>query len=247
MELTFFASYPRCGVHWMIAMYMVVTGRKRWTKLGKPYLLEGVPAILKSHRLPQNLSVEKRGKVVYTYRHGKDAVLAYSKFWHSRQYHRGSTTEPYSTEWLKKCVIHQRFAKRWQTHIESFFALKDEPRCKIHFVRFEDMLVDPVKELKKVMQFVGIGDPKQATFTAVRHLVAKAPNEDEILLGAEKEMPTKGFVIGAEHLVQGESTPEERIKGFTRRWEGFKYWTKDVNDMVDDQIGDTLVKYGYEK
>ena len=231
----------------MIAMYKVVTGKERWTKPGKPYLLDGVPFILKSHRLPINLSIEKRRNVVYTHRHGKDAVLAYSKFLHNKYYYKEGNVGAYSTEWLKHCIIGLRIAKRWEEHMNAFYALVDEPRCVTCFIRFEDMLVDPVRELKRVMRFAGFGDPEKVTFDMIKQFVAKEPNDKEVELGPTCANPSKGFLTGSEHLIHGESTANERTAAFTRRWERFKYWTTEIDDLVNEQIGDTLEKYGYEK
>jgi len=249
MSLVVFASYPRAGVHWMIRMYMEVTGVKRWGRAGKPYIFDGVPVILKTHRLPGqvSLSMGSRDKIVYTYRHGKDAVLAHSKFLFKRDFYAGRLRESYSTEWLKRCIVgKERSAKRWQQHIEAFTSLTEENNCQVRLITFEDMLADPVKELRKVMRFVGIGDPKKATFEKISQFVAKAPNGEEIIMAPGRGLPYTGFLSGGEHLIHGPSTAEERLAVFTGRWRTFKYWTKEIDDLVNRQIGDTLEKLGYE-
>lgn len=241
--LTFFASYPRCGVHWMMTMCIIATDRSRWTHSARLFLFNGQPYFLKTHVLPTGVGLHNSRNIVYTYRHGKDAVLAYSKFLHNVKVERGEITQSYSTEWLWRCLKEECLAEKWAEHVESFFDYNQRVGNNFHPIKFEDVLYNPVKELKRVLKFTGLKPSRPVTYSMIEMSVASAPIEDETVLTGT----ITGFHKGANWLHYGESTPEERVKVFTHRWEGFKYWTKEIDELVNSQIGDTLEKYGYEK
>ena len=81
----------------------------------------------------------------------------------------------------------------------------------------------------------------------IKQYVAKVPNNEDVLMGPSRQDAATGFLTGGEHLIHGDSIAEERVMAFTRRWERFRYWTTEIDELVNSQIGDTLEKYGYEK
>lgn len=246
MNVILFASYPRCGVHWMLNMIKAVTDKRRWSQEGKFQMYDKIPTVLKSHKLSFQIGDRLTKRIFYTYRHGKDAVLAYSKFLHYQEFHRGDHIVPYSENWLKDCIKKRGIAELWKDHVEGFHRLGEIPGHEFIATTFELVLADPIAELKRVLDFIEIFGDVRPRYEQIAHYVAKAPNESEIILGVKKERSTTGFVIGADSLVFGESTPEERLRVFTGRWRNFKYWTKEIDDLVNKKIGDTLEKYGYE-
>lgn len=247
-QIVLFAGYPRSGMHWILNMYKLVTGGDRhWSKPGKPYLYDGAPVFVKTHKLPKNLGDAKKHRIVYGFRHGKDAILAHSKFMHSKYFHSGRYNKSYSTDWLKYCIVEECLAVNWARHVESFFLVGQNPRCEFFPIKFEDMLKDPVRKLKRIIEFAGIGSPDRVTRKAIRPYLAKGLKKNRVVLWGKKEGPqVEGYVSGVPNLIYGEATARERLAVFTERWRTFKYWTAEIDDIVNRQIGSVLKKYGYE-
>jgi hypothetical protein len=97
--------------------------------------------VIKTHSLP-NPSYKK---AIYLYRDGRDAVFSYYHYF--RRFHR------FSASFLEFLAGADRPALAWAQHIQSW--LMEEEKIPTHFVRYEDLLVRPQSELKKILDFLG--------------------------------------------------------------------------------------------
>uniref|UniRef100_A0A8C6X812 Sulfotransferase n=1 Tax=Naja naja TaxID=35670 RepID=A0A8C6X812_NAJNA len=112
------------------------------------------PRSLKSH-LPVHLLApsfwEQKCKVIYIARNAKDTVVSYFHFHHMNK------TLPYPGNWeefLDKFLAGKVICGSWFDHVCGWWEAKK--RHPILYLFYEDMKEDPIREMRKIAQFLGL-------------------------------------------------------------------------------------------
>ena len=177
------------------------------------------PMFFKSHLLPR----PEYRRVVYVIRDGRDVMVSYLH--HLRR--TGLVDESVDLVQLLRSPD-LLFPSTWQEHVEAW---KSNPHgAEMMTIRYEDLLADPVPELRRVCAFAGLErDP--ALLVAV---VEQASFERMQV----KERKAKE--------VAGQRLPAERL--FFRRGQAGSYrdeMTAEALEAFMDQAGPTLRRFGY--
>jgi len=218
-----FCSYPRSGSHWILETLSKCTNGIFPRKSG------GWRALInKSHSLHIF-----RNPVVYLCRHGKDSILSYAKFMHHRF---ASNVRDFNSKYLREMIIENQLPLQWRIHMDHYFS---QNNTKICYIRYEDMLRMPINTLKIIMRFYGMD---------ILHLDEQAVWDSCGLLPALSHVyPSgkRGYLPQLKYVKTGRASPDHRMAAFTERWKGSEEWTEEVEMIVNDYIGETLLKYGY--
>ncbi|XP_026533339.1 sulfotransferase 1C2-like [Notechis scutatus] len=112
------------------------------------------PRSLKSH-LPVHLLApsfwEQKCKVIYIARNAKDTVVSYFHFHHMNK------TLPHPGNWeefLDKFLAGKVICGSWFDHVCGWWEAKK--RHPILYLFYEDMKEDPIREMRKIAQFLGL-------------------------------------------------------------------------------------------
>ena len=163
----FLVSYPKSGNTWMrflVGNYM--TGGKvgfsnvielmpeLQTNPEQCAKVEMRPRFIKSHRGYNR----KYPKAVYILRDGRD--VAVSSYYHLVKQGEITKDTPFPV-FLRTFATEGIFRLgSWSSHVESW--LRREGKGNVIFVKYEDMLEDPGRELEKVLRFAGVEvDPER--------------------------------------------------------------------------------------
>jgi hypothetical protein len=105
-------------------------------------------------------------------------------------------------------------------------------RINIVYVRYEELLAEPVKEFHRVVDYLGI----EMTDALVESIVAR--NQFERLATGKK--------FWKESRKQGQADPNSHFrKGITGDWQN--YFNEDLKQKFKEAAGDKLIELGYEK
>jgi len=109
-----------------------------------------VPRLLMTHEpfRPYLLN----GKTAYLFRDGRDAVVSY----HHYRVHRNRMAISQS-DYLRRSLAGKFRYGAWQTHVAGWWAHRDHPN--ICLVRYEDMLQDAERSLRRVLNHFGFAVP----------------------------------------------------------------------------------------
>lgn len=210
-----FCSFWGAGSHWILAM--LANSLYRGWECQEAYQL-----VRKTHHFRNISNAEK---LVYLYRHGKDAILSKAKKLWRHHCRDAKTSEVFHSEFLME-LLDKGIALDWKAHMDYFhYGLDRNSIEEVYYMTYEDMVKYPVKELEKLGDFLGYED-----FNA----------DVEGFLGSSPKDDVPGGVV-----VKGTSTAAKRLEAFTGRWKKSDVWTDCIDNMANDQIGNTLVEYGY--
>lgn len=163
----FISTYPKSGTTWTqkivhllrygaIPLGMKLVERVPWHET-QPWgelnidLLPS-PRTYKSHLdWPMTFKVEEDVKYVYIARNGKD--VAVSLFHHVRGWKGFECTEDWDGIFEMFMAGDIAFG-RWFEHVLGWWRVKD--RDDVLYLFYEDMKEDPVRELRKISQFLGL-------------------------------------------------------------------------------------------
>ncbi|KAL5015724.1 hypothetical protein ScPMuIL_005313 [Solemya velum] len=162
----FICATPKAGTHWL---WELVSMLKRGTaeRIISPkeiFMLELITKVifegmsgdrvfnthLPFHYLPENIT-KKNAKIIYMLRNPKDTAV--SHYYHS---HKLGQYDGDWSAWFKRWL-------RGEVHYSSWFDyqiqwekdIKNHPNYSIHIVHYEDMKEDPLRECKKIAEFIG--------------------------------------------------------------------------------------------
>ncbi|KAL4224961.1 hypothetical protein ACF0H5_015657 [Mactra antiquata] len=166
----YLATYPKCGTHWAWEiMCMLQRGSPEHEKVTKETVFLDLkpiasiderpsPRILNSHMSPTlmpNEIIEKKTKIVHVMRNPKDAFV--SMYHHFKAMSRGEeftrdfqTFLPYV---LGTYGIHLHSS--FFDYIRAWEAFSEKYPDQIINIYYEDMKEDPVREIKKINEFLG--------------------------------------------------------------------------------------------
>lgn len=179
------------------------------------------PTFFKSHDLP----TPQPRRVVYLLRDGRDALVS---FWHYLRVCRHPNLEFLA---LVREVEKWSGQGPWSEHVEAWLA--NPHGAELLVVRYEDLLVDPVGQLRRFCEFVGIS-------RSLEHLQSVAAKTTFARM-REKERRQEGWANGS-HA----HWPKDKF--FIRRGQRGSYQDEMPAEVLDaflQDAGPTLAKCGY--
>lgn len=181
----FIVSYPRSGSHWFRSLLAATVYRispeeltPRLAGLLVPWAFDGTyyarfaaPMYFKTHALPR----PQFRRVVYLLRDGRDAMVSYLRF---RQ-----VTEPGPIDFLAMVqeFRHPDTEALWHEHVCAWLA--NPFGADLLVIKYEDLLRDPVAELRRFTRFAGLARAdeelarvaKECSFASLRQMEALQP------------------------------------------------------------------------
>ena len=220
-------SFRGSGSNWLLNM-LLPGERKPWRRI-----------LRKTHDTGCKEQINWEKKRVYLYRHGKDVTLTAIKYLHWNDVQNRGYSRSFDTEYIRQKLLLKGYPiKDWIEHMDYYFGKTKELGDRIFYLRYEDVLFEPHKKMQEVVEFLELED----WTLFVDEGLSSVPHP--------REEPHPGvFAYHMPSLARGDGkkiTPEQRVARFTRKWERSEEWTKEINEMVDDQIGEALIKYGYK-
>jgi len=173
-------SHPRSGWHWLsalIEMYFDKVGRYSWRQkiLGSKRTDYGyvhdhdeqnkVAQHIKKHRIDQ--------PILYLWREPVNVVYSLIRYRMKRAKRYGETYR----EWERACSHTPRIAELLQEHYRSHSNAK---HLKVTVVKYEQLLVAPAEEFRKVCHFFG-GDYSEPQVAKVFEACSRCPENRRIL------------------------------------------------------------------
>lgn len=232
-------SYPKSGSTWLRFMLAhlisdILLGEPKEIDFFRAQLIvpeiseqaqrEGVDFnALPSPRIMRSHSLYNPGfpKVIYLLRDGRDVLISY--YYHFKKFHSFNGT-------LYDFILSNVRGIEWDKHVNSWL-FDNHSLSNIFVIRYEDMLRDPVEELKRLLDFIDISGPSEKIREAVN-------NSDFDIMRKMEENKGLGYVE------QG----DRKIKFVRKGQKG--NWKEDFRDKekaaVKKIYGETLIKVKYE-
>ncbi|KAL3862326.1 hypothetical protein ACJMK2_008303 [Sinanodonta woodiana] len=167
----FVCSYPKSGTHWIMEMVnMLVAGSTEHpTKFNfldpmiiSDQVLDSIPCprVFHSHlrfnQLPDSF-LKRKGKIIYILRNPKDVSVSLYNFVQKEGRMK------YSGAWndcFQLFVSGKVGYSSWFDHVLSWEREKEKGRHPIHFVFYEDLKEDAVRELDRISKFLSLKHQK---------------------------------------------------------------------------------------
>lgn len=224
MSRIFFASFPRSGSVWYLTMLGESIGADK-----REMVYEHT---MKVHGIIHNQIkwFGPKDKIFYMYRHPKDALWSYAWYEHrGREMRiwkeggkRGAVTgETIKKKFDKKILEEILFtpatrepflcASWWIAMMEYYMGEELRTKVDVCYIRYEDVLINPIREVKKGLDFIGYDVKPQIE----KHLTSPCSND--------------------------------RLMIHTGKYKHYPQWTKEIDDRINEELGENLEKYGYEK
>ncbi len=153
----FIVGYPKSGNTWLQNIIVEIAYGLDISKVGDTMLQELVPDVhfkrhysrfmekmfFKSHFLPQ----PDYRKVIYLIRDGRDVMVSYYHYLHALGHIKSD---------LNTTIIngYDFFPSTWSSHVDAW--LENPFKSEIIFLKYEDLLKNPNKEIKKIVDFADL-------------------------------------------------------------------------------------------
>lgn len=224
----FIVGFPKSGHTWMQYLIAGLASRLDVAHCSDALVQETIPDVqrrliyrrytqpmfFKAHLLPQ----PEYKRVIYLLRDGRDAMVSY--------WHYYNAMHP-AVDFASLVQGALGLDARWQEHVEAWLA--NPFSADMLVVRYEDLRKDPVRELGRIAQFVGIETDRELLAA-----VAAAADFDK----QRKREAEKGW--------DNKSWPQE--KRFVRRGAIGSFrdeMPEDALALFLDEAGPTLKRLGY--
>lgn len=192
-----------------------------------------VPRIFKTHfanirpaGVPAFIPSEFTERAVYIIRDPRDVVTSFGKFY-GVGIERACEAMADNDHWIGDNGTQTvQIISSWSNHVASWGG---EQRFPVHFIKYEDMLENPARELTEVLEFMG--------WPVDEEMVAKAVEVCELSLLREQEQET-GFA----------ENPREKERGAFFNAGGSR-WQDELAPKwirrIERDHGDIMAKFGY--
>lgn len=161
------------------------------------------------------------GKVTYIVRDGRDSMASY---YHYRQ--NMNRMKMSFSDYLERSLNNEFRYGSWPAHVSGWLAVADVPAMQV--IKYEDMVEDPGRELRKVIEHFGLFIPDEQIARAVEK--------------ASVDRVSKGFAKVAEQS-------NRQFTGGTGGGSG--KWRRTFSDqdlsLFMDKAGHVLKELGYEE
>jgi hypothetical protein len=227
------ASYPRSGNTFLRILFKEVYGIYTWEGYGEETpknvlgdrfknKKEGSPILIKTHELPSKTQIpHTKLKSIYLVRDGRDAVT-------SMAHHRSNIVAAGSDFMFNlRTAILAPFGTSfggWSTHVEEW-----SKHANI-IIRFEDLISDPIKELKKLEKVLGL------------------PNGDYSKIPSFQDLKNKKYSLGSGNEEMTKFQQQKRREKFFRSGKINEWKTsvsKPLQNIFNYKHGNTLKKMNY--
>ncbi|KAM3917761.1 sulfotransferase 1 family member D1-like isoform 1-T4 [Leptodactylus fuscus] len=234
-------TYPKSGTTWMseIVDLMIHNGDVTKTQRGAifervPFLEYAVrdmpsgtealdaresPRVIKCH-LPVHLLPssfwEKKSKIIYVARNPKDVLVSYYHFYRMATVHPDPGT---FDEFLQLFIEGKIAFGPWSDHVKDWWKIRQQR--DILYLFFEDMLEEPMREIKKVMKFIGKDLPEDVLEKIQQRTTFKTMKENH--MANYSTIPT--------HVMDHSISPFMR-KGICGDWKS--HLTVAQNELFDE-------------
>ena len=235
-NVTWLVSYPRSGNTWMRFLLANIqhpgreigyhnlealvpdTYQSSWWREEK---VAWSPLILKSHDLYR--SEFDNCKIIYLYRDGRDVARSCYYYYQREEGAERWRVRGSFSDYLKLFVQGWNLYGDWKDHLQ--FWLFSQHKSPVFLIRYEDLLADTVRNLKKLMGFLNIEVPDDVIVAAVQKSSFKK-------LKAIREQE------GLHPYLQG-------LKGTSGGWK--EIFTEDDLELFWQYAGDLMEKLGYRR
>ena len=152
----FIVAFPKSGITWLQSIIASLQFEINPNYLSFQLVQDLVPDIydkkyykrysnlvfFKSHELPK----ENYRNVIYLVRDGRDAMVSYSHF-------NKKLGSPYD---LNEMIFDEKYIYpcAWYDHVQAW--IENPYNADIIYIKYEDLLYNPLETLKKICQFTGI-------------------------------------------------------------------------------------------
>ena len=194
----FLCTFPRSGNTWMrYLLAHCIDPATEWTLQSLNLVVPDIhtehadlpvgprPRIFKTHFLPSG----KYPRVIYVVRDGRDAAVSYYDYEKKLSGYQ-SDLESFVQELCGGTI----WPSSWHVHVLSW--VKQERVRPFLLVRYEDMVEDPFRELKRVLQFAGIDRSDQIIKAAVEQVTVQLIWRESQEVSSLREAGFKGGVSG---------------------------------------------------
>jgi len=186
-EDIFIVGFPKSGNTWMQNLLVEMAYGINSEKISDALLQELVPDVhfkryykrlrdtmfFKSHFLP----LPEYKRVIYIVRDGRDAMVSYYHYLNAIGNFKGGLDD------LVKCQ--NLFPSRWSTHVEAWL---DNPyESEMLIIRYEDLLTEPNKVIKKIVDFSKITATEDAMSTAIKRTSFSRMQKKEKNIGWDRK------------------------------------------------------------
>lgn len=151
----FIVGYPKSGNTWMTHLMCGIMYGTTMEYISNRLVRDLVPDVMamkyyvrysesvcfKSHLLPN----PKYKKIIYVVRDGRDAIVSYYNMLKNRNVH-------VSLDDIVLCKNKEHVPMMWHEHVQEW--LKNPYNAAMMVVKYEDLLSDPISELRKICNFV---------------------------------------------------------------------------------------------
>lgn len=193
----YIASYPKSGttVMQMILYHLTSDGRmdfkhiyevSPWIRnasfIGEKPLKMSAPRVIKTHDNYSFFDKMIKGRFIYIYRNGMD--VAVSHFHQQKNYNNQNLTfEKYLIQFFKQ--------KKWFKHVRDW--TRNRNKLAIIYVKYEDLLENKEKEIKRIIDFLGISFNQKAINRALKFSSFEWMKKNETLFGEKNKVQKKTY------------------------------------------------------
>ena len=257
-DLVSLSAFPKSGVTYLsfLLFHSFFSDECNIHDLERKYILDihaypnatfadaRAPRLIKSH-FPYNLSipaVRLTTKAIYLMRHPIDVMMSAWDYQHLIAGTGRDTQSPafraYVNQWLVSGGIMIPQFGPWTQHVRSWLGQKNIP---VHLVSYERLVDNPGRELKSIIEFIGVEVPVERQHIAVERSSMKSMAAFE---SQEVESRIEGIFF-RDSLAAGYGQGHRFInKGYRKSYENIL--TRDERALADRTFGSEIAEhYGY--
>lgn len=245
----YLATYPKCGTHWVWEiLVMLVKGTAEYETKKKvaafldfraPETINKLlsPRVLNCHypfKLIPRQMLQKGTKIVHVMRNPKDAFVSF--YHHMQSMNKGALAKSFE-EFLPLMLGDYGFYMfyPWFKYVKEWERFSKQHPEQIINLYYEDIKEDPVREIKKINEFLGTGRDEV--------LIQKIAESCDFrnLKKADAEIKVH------EHMLHSSDMPVIYRKGDVGDWKNqFTVAQNDhMNEWLEENLLDTKLKFRY--